>query len=139
MRPFTIAAVAAAVTPALAYGQNATPPDTLSLARQYTMWLYEGEADSLFAHTSPDSKGGLTVERYAEGSQMIMERAGFEVDVVEETWKLRNGRCQYFRAAQFSDMVEPLLIRWVLDERGEIDGAGLGPLNSAPSFEQEHC
>ena len=138
MKPLMIAGFVLALAPVSARAQDA-PLDTLSLARQYTMWLYEGQADSLFAHTAEASRGQMTVEQYARGAEMIMNRAGFEVSVVEETWKLRNGRCQYFRAAQFTDLDEPLLVRWVLNERGEIDGAGLGPLSQAPSFEQEHC
>ncbi|HET6616757.1 MAG TPA: hypothetical protein VFH69_02990, partial [Gemmatimonadota bacterium] len=57
----------------------------------------------------------------------------------EETWKLRNGECQYWRTSQFSVMDEPLLIRWVLDPQGRIEGLGAGPLTQAPEVESETC
>ena len=115
-------------------------PDTLALAQQYTTWLYFGEADSLVAHSSARAREGFaTVEGYGERTAMILERAGMEVEVLEETWKLRNGDCQYWRTATFSNMDEPLLIRWVLSQRGEIEGLGLGPAVSAPPVEAETC
>jgi hypothetical protein len=116
------------------------PPDTLALARQYTTWLYFGAADSLVAHSSARAREGFaTVTGFGERTAMILERAGMEVDVLEETWKLRNGNCQYWRTANFSGMDEPLLVRWVLNERGEIEGLGLGPAMAAPQVEAEHC
>lgn len=72
-------------------------------------------------------------------SEMIAEKAGSELEVSEETWKLRNGDCQYWRTAQFSAMDEPLLIRWVLDPQGRIDGLGAGPFTQAPEVESETC
>ncbi len=57
----------------------------------------------------------------------------------EETWKLRNGDCQYWRTAQFSAVDEPLLIRWVLDRTGRIAGFGAGPYTQAPPVESETC
>lgn len=115
-------------------------PDTLALARQYTMWLYAGEADSVSAHATEEARNGFaTPDQVHRMSDMIMTRAGIEIEVVEETWKLRNGDCQYWRVARFSDLPEPLLIRWVLDPAGRIAGAGIGPLSQAPPVEQEHC
>lgn len=115
-------------------------PDSLALARQYTAWLYAGEADSLLAHSSDELReeyaGGQGFVRY---SDMIAERAGIELEVIEEAWKLRNGDCQYWRTASFSKMEEPLLIRWVLDPAGRIEGIGLGPRGQAPAVEAETC
>jgi hypothetical protein len=116
------------------------PVDSLALARQYTVWLYEAQVDSLLAHSTDEFR-----ERHAQEpsftimSGVIAERAGIEISVVEETWKLRNGECQYWRTAEFSNMREPLLIRWVLDPKGRIDGIGGGPLSQAPPVESETC
>jgi len=114
--------------------------DSLGLARQYTQWLYAGEADSLLAHSTDETRAEMTESgAFTSLSQMIAERAGFELEVSEETWKLRNGDCQYWRTAQFSAMEEPLLLRWVLDPRGRIEGIGAGPLMQAPEVESETC
>jgi len=135
----TVAVTVACGIPIAARGQDA-PVDSLALARQYTQWLYAGEVDSLLAHSTDEVRAEMTesggFSRYA---QTIGERAGFELEVSEETWKLRNGDCQYWRTAQFSQMEEPLLLRWVLDPRGRIEGIGAGPLTQAPEVESETC
>lgn len=127
----------ASVAPA---GAQAPPVDSLALARQYTQWLYVGRADSLLAHSTDAVR-----EEYAEGpgyaryGETIAERAGVELEVIEETWKLRNGDCQYWRTARFSNMEEPLMVRWVLDPEGRIEGIGLNPAGQAPPVEAETC
>jgi hypothetical protein len=114
--------------------------DSLALARQYTMWLYVGEVDSLLAHSTEATREEEAREpSFARLSRLIAERAGFETEVIEETWKLRNGDCQYWRTAEFSNSDEPLLIRWVLDSAGRIEGIGGGPLSQAPPVEAETC
>ena len=135
-----LAVGAATLWPAVANAQESTPVDSLALARQYTQWLYDGMADSLVAHSTEDARGQFaTVDRYTNTSRTIAERGGTEVKVLEETWKLRNGRCQYWRAATFDRIDQPLLVRWVLDPDGRIDGLGLGPLSDAPPVDAEHC
>lgn len=135
----TAAAAIACGIPTTARAQEA-PVDSLALARQYTQWLYAGEVDSLLAHSTDEVRTEMTESGgFARTSQMIAERAGFELEVSEETWKLRNGACQYWRTAQFSEMEEPLLLRWVLDPQGRITGIGAGPLTQAPPVESETC
>ena len=128
-------ALAAALLPAVARAQE-TPVDSLALARQYTTWLFAGDVDSLLAHSTEEmaAKGD-----YASLGQMIAERAGVEIEVSEETWKMRNGECQYWRTSQFSSIEEPILIRWVLDPKGRISGLGAGPYTQAPPVAAETC
>jgi hypothetical protein len=138
-RLMVLAIGAASLAPATALAQEA-PVDSLALARQYTEWLYAGEADSLLAHSTEETRTEMGASGdFTRISQMIAERAGFEIEVSEETWKLRSGNCQYWRTAQFSAMDEPLLIRWVLDPLGRIEGLGAGPFTQAPEVESETC
>lgn len=140
MKAWLAALALCAASLAPAPGRAQTPVDSLALARQYTTWLYAGEADSLLAHSSDENRNEEGArDRYVEMSQLIAQRAGFELEVSEETWKLRNGDCQYWRTAQFSAMEEPLLIRWVLDPQGRIAGFGAGPYAQAPPVESETC
>lgn len=129
----------AMLSPALARAQE-SPVDSLALARQYTTWLYAGEADSLLAHSTDETRAEMAESgNFTRIGQMIAERAGVELEVSEETWKLRGGACQYWRTAQFSSMEEPILIRWVLDPQGRIAGLGAGPYTQAPPVEAETC
>lgn len=129
------------LAPGLAAAQTeATAVDSLALARRYTQWLYAGEADSLVAHSSETARESFaTPERFSRYSEMLAQRAGLETDEVEETWKLRNGECQYWRIARFTDLDEYMLVRWVLDADGRITGLGLGPFSQAPPVEAETC
>jgi hypothetical protein len=135
----TLLTIALSLSAGAARAQESTV-DSLALARQYTMWLYVGEVDSLLAHSTDEFRDEHAQEpSFTIMSRLIAERAGFETEVIEETWKLRNGDCQYWRTAEFSNIDEPLLIRWVLDSSGRIDGVGGGPLSQAPPVEAETC
>ena len=111
------------------------PVDSLALARQYTAWLYAGQADSLVAHGSDPTEAA----DYGRLIGLLAERAGNELEVLEETWKLRNGECQYWRTVRVSKLGEPLLLRWVMDPAGRITGIGMGPLSQAPPVDRESC
>ena len=127
------------VIPFSARAQEA-PVDSLALARQYTMWLYAGEADSLLAHSNDKMREAQAEEgSYAQIAALIAEHAGTEIAAVEETWKMRNGRCQYWRTAYFSAIPDEILIRWVIDPDGRIEGLGAGPRSQAPPVEAETC
>jgi len=113
-------------------------PDSLALARQYTVWLYTGQVDSLFAHHPADAQRDTTLRQRIRGSvDQLALRAGTETSVIEEKFVKRNGRTQYWRTAKFSDFGEPLLVRWVLNPDGTIGGIGMGPLSQAPPIDPQ--
>jgi hypothetical protein len=127
------------VLPVLALLQAAPAPqrpDSLALARQYTVWFYTGEVDSLIKHHAADAQRDTTLRRNlsAQVEQLAM-RAGTETAVIEEKFVKRNGRTQYWRTAKFTDFPEPLLLRWVINPDGTIGGMGLGPRSQAPPID----
>jgi hypothetical protein len=107
-------------------------PDSLALARKFTTWFYTGQFDSLLAHSPADRSDSVARRHYAEQLDQLSVRAGVETAVVEEKFAMRNGRPQYWRTARFSNFPEPILLRWVIDEKGLLIGMGLGPLSQAP-------
>jgi hypothetical protein len=112
--------------------------DTLALARQFTVWLYTGQVDSLFAHHPADAQRDTTLRQRIRASvDQLALRAGTETAVIEEKFVKRNGRTQYWRTAKFSDFGEPLLVRWVLNPDGTIGGIGMGPLSQAPPIDPQ--
>lgn len=143
MRRWTMAAAlalaVAGALPATARGQAAAV-DSLALARRYTTWLYDGRADSLAAHAIADTAVGFgTAASFARYTNLIAERAGYETKLLGETWKLRHGECQYWRTAEFSNMDEPLVLRWVLAPDGRIQGLGANPESQSPPVDAETC
>jgi hypothetical protein len=131
-------ALLSAAPPALQ--AQSVPPDSLALARQYTTWLLAGETDSLVAHVAEGVSSEFgTPEFWTQATNTISMRAGEEVVVLDESWKPRNGDCQYWRTSEFSAMSEWLLIRWVLDAEGRIEGVGMGPESQAPPTDGDTC
>ena len=111
-------------------------PDSLALARQYTVWFYTGEVDSLIAHHPLDAQRDSTLrQRLNQQVEQLALRAGVETGVIEEKFVKRNRRTQYWRTAHFSNFSEPILVRWVMNPDGTIGGMGLGPLSQAPPID----
>jgi len=132
------AALAAAASPVAAQTAAASLPDTqalLALGRQYTLWFYTAEADSLFAHMTEESQVAVNgVEGIRQESASFVMRAGGEVELIEDKMTLRRGYPQYWREARFDGFTEePLVIRWVFDSTGKIAGVGLNPKSRAPA------
>jgi hypothetical protein len=132
------AALTAAVPSAVAQTAAPTLPDAqtlLALGRQYTLWFYTAEADSLFAHMTVESQEGVQgVDGIRQEAASFVMRAGGEVELIEDKMTLRRGWPQYWREARFDGFTdEPLVIRWVLDSTGKIAGVGLSPKSRAPA------
>ena len=110
-------------------------PDSLTLARRYTAWFYTGQFDSLVAHHPAEVRDTTLRQRLSQRLEEMTLRAGSETAVIEEKFVMRNGQPQYWRTARFSEFPEPLLVRWVINDKGEITGMGLGPLSQAPPID----
>lgn len=113
-------------------------PDSLALARQYTVWFYTSQVDSLIQHHPADAQRDTTLRRTLTASiEQLTMRAGTETAVIEEKFVKRNGRTQYWRTAKFTDFAEPLLLRWVINPDGTIGGLGMGPKSQAPPIDPQ--
>jgi hypothetical protein len=123
-----------AQTPATS-GVPAARPDSLALARKFTTWFYTAQFDSLLAHSPAERQDSTARRRFTENLDQLTARAGTEVEVIEERFAMRNGRPQYWRTAKFSNFPEPIVLRWVIDGKGELVGMGLSPLSQAPPID----
>jgi hypothetical protein len=113
------------------------PKDSMEIGRRYSQWLINGVADSLLAHFDSAGKTRAAEARAAidRTTIQIAAQAGTESKVLEEKYITRGGRRQYWRTSEFSNMTEPLLIRFVISEKGEIMGSGVGPKSQAPPID----
>ena len=127
---------AQAAAPASTTRPAQLPADSMEIARKYTQWLYTSQADSLIAHSDAATRSRQGAKAQFEGlTAELATRAGTEKMVIEEKFITRNGARQYWRTAMFSDFSQPLLLRWVINVRGELTGVGLGPLSQAPPID----
>lgn len=116
--------------------QQATRPDSLSLARQYTGWFYTAQFDSLVAHHSAEDRADPNLRGSLERAlAQLTSRAGTELEVIDEKFVMRSKQRQYWRTARFNGYDEPILLRWVLSAEGEIIGIGMGPASQAPPID----
>lgn len=107
MRRSTLLAAGLAVllgAPAAAQSAPAlvTREDSLALGRKYVQWVYEDQADSLWARVD-DRLRGMMGSREAlsrENVQLIVS-FGAETEVVAETVSARDGNLVYTREVRF--------------------------------------
>jgi len=118
-----------------AAAQTPKPADSLALCRQYTLWFFSGQMDSVLAHHAPEARDERTKDALQERLVEMTMRGGTEVEVLEEKFVKRNGRTQYWRTSKFTDFEEPLLFRWALDPQLQIIGMGMGPKSQAPPID----
>ena len=142
MRPsiFLSGATAAMLLVRPAHAQTASrrlsEAQYLTLGRHYTEWFLAGRTDSLLAHMSPASReatggaAGILSHR-----DEVSARAGKETVLLEEKMTWRRGMPQFWHEAMFDSMTEPVVIRWVMDEKGDIIGIGLGPKSQTPAVD----
>lgn len=138
-----LALVALAAAPVAAQSSAGAAPTAPSVAdavllkrgHDLTEWLYAGQADSIIAYMTDDTRqkvGGK--EGVLAMTGKIATEIGAEAEVVEEKMTRRKGNAQYWRQAKFDVFVqEPLVFRWVFDTTGKVIGAGISPLSQAPT------
>ncbi|HEX5003770.1 MAG TPA: hypothetical protein VFV65_00535, partial [Gemmatimonadales bacterium] len=83
------------------------------LGRKYTTWFFTAQYDSLWAHSSEDTRTEMgEASKWGEYAEQLAARAGEEVEVVSEMVMMRNGIPQYWRTSKYSMMAEPVMLRW---------------------------
>lgn len=106
----------------------------IAAGQKASEFFYAGKMDSLWAMLTPGFRADIQNQQaLTDRLGLIVGRAGFETKVVQEKLKMRNGKPQYWRAADFSSLPEPLLLRWVIEPDGKVSGMGIGPLSQAPT------
>lgn len=112
--------------------------DTMAVGRRATRLFLDGDADSLWAMLTPEFQEKVgSADGIMDRLDMINDRAGTEVLVIEESIRMRHGRPQYWRVTEFDLAPEPLLLRWVISPEGKISGQGLGLASQAPPTDDE--
>jgi hypothetical protein len=100
------------------------------------MWLYTTQSDSLFAQMDSGSKAATGTARSLDNSSAeLAMRAGTETRRIDEKFITRNGNRQYWRTANFSSLDEPLLVRFVMNAKGQLMGIGLGLASQPPAID----
>jgi hypothetical protein len=108
----------------------------MELGRKYALWIYTVQTDSVIAHMDSASRGqpGLA-KNIEDGAAQLAMSAGSEESVIEEKFITRNGNRQYWRKAKFSIAPEPMVIRIVMNAKGEMMGLGMNPASQTPPID----
>lgn len=102
--PLILAAVTAFVLAAPAAAQSApvTRDDSLALGRKVVQWIYEDQADSLWARADGRLRGMMgSQEALSRENVQLIVSFGAETEVVEETVSARDGNLVYTREVRF--------------------------------------
>lgn len=135
LRSLVLAAVLGGVPVAVQAQAPSAPDDAalMALGKKLTVWFFEGQADSLYAHLSDAAKANAGgVEGIRQHMSDFSSRAGSELGVLVEKMTRRNGKPQFWHEGTFSNFPDALVIRWVFNEQGEVDGVGMGPKGGTP-------
>lgn len=112
------------------------PADSMEIGARYVGWFLDGEADSLWAHMTPDAQENAeSVDGILNAMDQVMTQVGVQADVIETKYVMRNGMPQYWHTASFTDFDEPIQIRWVITPDGMIGGMGINPESRAPEVD----
>ncbi|MEN8143540.1 MAG: hypothetical protein ABFS14_01195 [Gemmatimonadota bacterium] len=111
------------------------PADSMEIGAKYSQWFSDGEADSLWAHFTPDFQERRSVDDIRGIMDQVLAMAGIEAEVIEQKYIMRGGMPQFWHTAIFTEFDEALLLRWVITPDGKIGGLGLNPLSAAPEVD----
>ena len=137
-RSIVVAGLALAVALPLSAQEARLPADSMEIGQKYTKWFLAYEADSLWSHMTPEMQernGGI--EHLVDMMDQVALQVGTEVEVLEERYVTRNGKAQFWHTGLFSELAEPIQIRWVIEPDGKISGAGINPASQAPPVDPQ--
>jgi len=118
--------------------QARLPADSMEIGQQYTKWFLAYEADSLWSRMTPEmQERNGDIDHLIELMDQVALQVGTEVEVLEERYVTRNGKPQFWHTGRFSELAEPIQIRWVIEPDGRISGAGVNPASQAPAIDPE--
>jgi len=120
-----------------AAGQQAATVDTMAVGRRATELFYAAKIDSLWLMLSPKAQESLSEDALWDRLDVFQQRAGSEIRLLDESIKMRNGRPQYWRTAEYDIATEPILLRWVITDDGRVAGMGMGPASMAPPTDDQ--
>ncbi len=112
-----------------------TDNEWILLGRQITVWFFAGQTDSLLAHMEPDAARDMHEGAgLIEMRDQLASRAGSEVFVISDKMTKRRGHPQYWRESKYeTGPNEPLVLRFVFNDAGQVIGIGMGPLSGTPA------
>ncbi len=126
-----IAAAALALAGAMPAAAQQADSVAMARGRQYTQWLYGGQADSLWARFGPRMRAAIpTAEALATFQQRIQQQAGAETEVVSE--RILDppplpGMQVYVRSARFINAPFVVDVTLAMDSAGTIQGLNVRP------------
>jgi hypothetical protein len=134
--PVALPAQAPASAPAVRPKPAQLPVDSMARARKWAFWLYTTQSDSLYAQMDSGAKAATGSARELDNSSAeLATRAGSETKVIDEKFITRNGNRQYWRTANFTNLTEPLLVRFVMSAKGQLLGIGMGLASTPPPID----
>lgn len=132
--PTLTAQEAEQATPAAQTGEGPhLPADSMALGAQYAEWLVHYELADLWDRFSPEMQENFgSLGSFKEQVGDAFRQIGEQEDIVSQRWWMRNGKPQFWHTAEFSQIPEPVVLRFVVEPDGTISGIGFNPRSQNP-------
>lgn len=109
------------------------PADSMELGETYMGYVLDYDASSLWDALTEDARERLgSVGDLRDQMGQIFRRIGSQERVIDQRYWMRDGKPQYWHTAEFSEMGEPMVFRFVIEPDGAISGLGLNPESQNP-------
>jgi len=119
--------------PAAAVEGPHLPADSMQLGAKYMEYILDYEAEDLYEALTDDMKESLgSAADIFDRMGSLFEQVGSQERVVSQRYWMRNGKPQYWHTAEFSNLDEPMVFRFVIEPDGRISGIGINPESQNP-------
>lgn len=109
------------------------PADSMELGETYMDYVLDYDASAMWEVLTEDARQRLgSVGELRDQMGQIFRRIGSQERVLDQRYWMRDGKPQYWHTAEFSEMGEPMVFRFVIEPDGKISGLGLNPQSQNP-------
>lgn len=133
MRSRALLAALLAAAPAVAHAQATSAPaprDTSTTwGRQYTMWFYTGQVDSIWAQMNAQMREALggKPDQLRTFADQAPEQVGKETKVIRERVLVQGDYVVYLREVLMEKFADTMLVQWARDKDDRIAGFFIQP------------
>ncbi len=109
------------------------PADSMELGAKYMEYILNYESEDLYEALTADLKENLgSAADIFDRMGMLFEQVGSQERVISQRYWMRNGKPQYWHTAEFSNLDEPMVFRFVIEPDGRISGIGVNAESENP-------
>jgi hypothetical protein len=109
------------------------PADSMELGAKYMDYVLNYESEDLYEALTANMQENLgSPADIFDQMGMLFEQIGSQERVISQRFWMRNGKPQYWHTAEFTNLAEPMVFRFVIEPDGKISGIGVNAESQNP-------